>query len=653
MAAYLSAWCACLASDPPRALAQSAKIPPRVLPPAGTPLAEADAKQLENALQLLDARLASVRDHALFADAAIYAKAVRYALKFNEFYGPKDLAKAEDALRRGNQRVADLAAGRTPWTSESGLVVRAFASRVDGSPQPYGLVIPKDLDRTKPAPLYVWLHGRGDKQTDLHFLHERATSQGQIAPPDGIVVHPFGRQCLGFKSAGEIDVLEAVEHVQKHYQIDPDRIVLIGFSMGGAGAWHLGAHYTDRWCAVSPGAGFAETAQYIKLAPENYPPAYEQRLWGAYDVPGYVRNLFNVPVLAYSGENDKQIQAARVMEAAFTREGRTLDHRIGPGVEHKYEPATLAKLMADLRQIAAQGRNRKPNEVHLQTQTLRYSKQAWVEVRALGEHWRDTRVDAQIRDDGALTLHTKNVMALRVAPPVAVRSLQVDGQAVAPPPDAKPDQVFELRRTNDQWTIVPSTTASSRPRGKTPGQQGPIDDAFLEPFLVVLPRSKGKSRDVDHWVELEYLHLEDRWRSVFRGELPTKGDDEVTDDDIAQRHLVLFGDPESNAVIRRLHGRLPINWPNGQIQVGDRRFPADRHLPLMIYPNPLNPEKYVVLNSGPTFRAAHDRTNSLQNPKLPDWAIVDVSQAPDAQSPGRIVAADFFDERWELRREQP
>ena len=76
-------------------------------------------------------------------------------------------------------------------------------------------------------------------------------------------------------------------------------------------------HYADRWTALSPGAGFAETARYNRLTPDKFPPWYEQQLWGAYDVPGYVRNLFNPAVVAYSGEKDKQIQAARVMEEAF------------------------------------------------------------------------------------------------------------------------------------------------------------------------------------------------------------------------------------------------------------------------------------------------------------------------------------------------
>lgn len=642
-----------LLGDGHSAKAQGISLPPRVLPPAGRPLPEADVRQLDNAVSLLEARLAAVREHPLRADVAIYAKAVRFALKFGEFYGDKDWAKAEQAIERANQRVTELSAGRSPWTSQRGLLVRGFTSRIDGSAQPYGLVIPQDLDLSRPAPLYVWLHGRGDKQTDLHFIHERQSSTGQVAPRDAIVLHPFGRQCLGFKSAGEIDVMEAVDHATRNYRIDPDRIVLIGFSMGGAGAWHLGAHYTDRWCAVSPGAGFAETARYNKLVVENFSPSYEQRLWGAYDVPGYVRNLFNVPVIAYSGENDKQIQAARVMEEAFAKEDRQLDHRIGPGVEHKYEPATLVKLLEDLGQIVKRGRDRQPREVFLQTQTLRYSRQAWVEARALGEHWRDARLDAQYAEDGLVTVRTRNIGGFRVAPPIAVRLMNIDGQTVSVHPDLKAGASLEFRRNDGTWDVYPTMAAEPPRRGKTPGLQGPIDDAFLEPFLVVTPSGKAKSLEVERWVAFELAHLEDRWQSVFRGELPTKRDDEVTAADIAQRHLVLFGDAESNSLIRRVHGQLPINWPNGQIQVGDRRFSADRHVPLLIYPNPLNPEKYVVLNSGPTFRAAHDRTNSLQNPKLPDWAILDVTRLPDGQAPGQVLAADFFDERWELRREKP
>jgi hypothetical protein len=68
----------------------------------------------------------------------------------------------------------------------------------------------------------------------------------------------------------------------------------------------------------------------------------------------------------------------------------------------------------------------------------------------------------------------------------------------------------------------------------------------------------------------------------------------------------------------------------------------------MIYPNPLNPNKYVVLNSGATFREYDDLNNARQIPKLPDFAVIDTTTAPDDRYPGKVAAAGFFGERWEM-----
>ena len=69
----------------------------------------------------------------------------------------------------------------------------------------------------------------------------------------------------------------------------------------------------------------------------------------------------------------------------------------------------------------------------------------------------------------------------------------------------------------------------------------------------------------------------------------------------------------------------------------------------MIYPNPLNANRYVVINSGPTHREGHDRTNSLQNPKLPDWSIINLDELPNDMAPGAVVSHGFFDERWQVK----
>ena len=71
-------------------------------------------------------------------------------------------------------------------------------------------------------------------------------------------------------------------------------------------------------------------------------------------------------------------------------------------------------------------------------------------------------------------------------------------------------------------------------------------------------------------------------------------------------------------------------------------------MPVFIFPNPLNPKRYVVVNSGFTFALVGGASNSQQTPKLPDWAILDLNVArPDRIEKG-VADANFFNERWEL-----
>jgi hypothetical protein len=178
---------------------------PRRLPKPGKPVADPVRTELEKQLATLEG--------SNEPDVEIYTKAVRLALEFDEFYDlGKDVPKARAALTEAAVRREALAEGRPAWRRKTGLSVRGYRSSIDGSAQPYGLEIPAGLELTgKPVPLYVWLHGRGDAKTDLHFIDERSKKHWQFREllDDGIVLHPFGRQCIGYKSAGEIDVRTA------------------------------------------------------------------------------------------------------------------------------------------------------------------------------------------------------------------------------------------------------------------------------------------------------------------------------------------------------------------------------------------------------------------------------------------------------------
>lgn len=629
----------------------------RLLPPEGIAIPADIEKRLRGELEAAYQRYEPLKKHELAADIEVFLKAVRYALDLREFYTDKDFAKADTLLKEANERIKQLAAGKHPWTTATGTVVRGYRSTIDDSAQPYGVVIPKNFDFKQKVPLYIWLHGRGDKATDLHFIVERMSKPGEITPPNAIVVHAFGRQCVGFLNAGEVDVIDVMREGEVQYKTDPDRRVLIGFSMGGAGAWHVGAHYAHLFRVIAPGAGFAETARYQKLKPEDYPPWYEQKLWGQNDSPAYVRNLFNTEVIAYSGELDRQIQAARVMEEAYQAEGKTLTHLIGPKTEHKYEPATKAELLKRI-DAALQGPSPTGDKFTWQSRTLRYTPNRWIQLFQLEEHWQDSRVDFSF-SDGAVQIKTKNIAELSISAPdrkfagLKEVKLTIDGQNLtfSPALDNRGNVLgYTLAKNKGEWRqIAPLQTALNK---KTPGVQGPIDDAFCSRFLVVTPTGRSQNPKFQAWQEAELAHFRNRWLALMRGDLLVKKDTEVTADDIEKSNLILWGDENSNSIIKKVADKLPIKRSGSQWTAGGAKYDSSTHVPVMIYPNPLDsgfPKKYIVLNSGLTFREAHDRTNSLQNPKLPDWAIIDITQPPDGSTPGKVVNAGFFDEEWNLQ----
>ncbi len=687
------------------------------LPPKPTsPLSADQEAALEKDLAAATADFAPLKSHPRAADIHIFLKAVRYALDFQEWYDKKpedSLKKATALLTEARARTTALKKGDTPWLTGTGQKVLGFYSAIDGSPQPYGVEIPEGLQygaNQRPVPMWIWLHGRGDTATDLPFIYAKLTAKkpGQFTPAGTIIIHPFGRYCNGWKSAGETDVFECRDDAIQRFNIDHDRVALAGFSMGGAGAWHIGAHFADQFAAVHTGAGFVDVQRYQKLTPDKMPPAYEQTLWGVYDVPAYVRNFKNVPLLSYSGENDTQRDSADYMTEVLAREGMQRPHLIGPGMGHKYHPEVIKEVQAWIEKAVAKGRDPQPKTVTLQTRTLQYSKMFWVQLLAQEKGWHDTRIDAQLQPIGTLHVTTKNVRTLAFTLPsttdAPVTRIQLDGQdlpytlpepaplfakAFAADPTATmalaiehgrdnpgpPQAVFTKDPATGKWTpqasdhishpshtshpanTPPSQAPPALPLQKRPGQSGPIEERLMHPFIVVLPDRDCASPEITAWVNAESQHFLTRWRSLMRGDPRVKKASEVTREDMQNYTLVLWGDPRSNRLIAEiliLEGHLSpalnLAW-SAQLTLGTHTLDGTTHVPVLTRPSPLDPtgRAMYILNSGLTFRESHDRTNSLQNPKLPDWALLDIiAQPPNADPPGKVIAADFFGPAWEF-----
>jgi pimeloyl-ACP methyl ester carboxylesterase len=634
------------------------------IPPPGNEISLADRAELEKGSAALAKEIEDLRSAlkdrpnllALLPDVQIYHKGVDWPLRYHELI---DVKKARLALQHGMERARQLRDGQTPWVVNGG--VRAYLSKIDGSVQPYMVMMPADYNEAKkraPYRLDFFYHGRGENLTELNFISGKP---GEAFAPVGehFTVHPYGRYCCANKFAGEIDTLEILDRMKREYPIDENRVLVTGFSMGGAACWHMAVHYADLWAAASPGAGFCETRIYQNMDKSGewaVLPEYQKKLMHLYDCPDYALNLSMLPTIAYAGEIDPQQQSGDIMQKAMEGLGYKLERIYGPKTGHKYEAEAKKELDKRLAAYAERGRNPAPKEIHFETWTLRYNRMYWVTVDGLEKHWERARVDGEVKGN-VVSLKTVNVSAMTLqlpsgliaAQPRARIQVKIDGLDTANP-IVQPDGTVTVQylKTGNMWH-APFTR---REVGlvKRHELQGPIDDAFLDAFVVVKPTGRALNEKVGEWTLRELEHAADQWRKIFRGEAPIKGDGDIRDADIANSNLILFGDPSSNSVLKRIAEKLPIQWDSQGITLNGKTYPADHHALIMIYPNPLNPAEYVVLNSGFTFREADHKTNSRQIAKLPDYTIVDLNTPPDDKSPGAIPRAGFFDESWRLQK---
>ncbi len=108
-----------------------------------------------------------------------------------------------------------------------------------------------------------------------------------------------------FKRA-EQDVLNVRELMMKEYNVDPNRVYLMGNSSGGTAVWNIGAKYPQLWTAISMSAGPIDDADF----------PYEK--------------LRNLPVLVVHGDKDTtmQFEASKLM----------VDHAKAKGVPVEWLP---------------------------------------------------------------------------------------------------------------------------------------------------------------------------------------------------------------------------------------------------------------------------------------------------------------------------
>ena len=476
---------------------------------------------------------------------------------------------------------------------------------------------------------------------------------------DRFMLQPYSRYTNASRFAGETDGLEAIESVAQGL---PDRPQphRHGRVFDGRRRRHGPSSCTTpiagrpaRRVPVSPRPRCFFAAALIRQ-PQN---AVQQTLWHMYDSTDYAVNTFNVPVVAYSGGIDAQKQAADAMAAAMLQEGLTLEHVIGPETGHSYEPGARQQVQDRLDAGRGQGPERRSERDSIHDLDAALQQDVLADGRrdggGTGSAPASTRRSRRTKRDPAHDRERHARCTSRSTPGLApfaagTKADAADRRRVGCVAGRRPRQLSIGRpgqggAPGGDWRAArrhsPQASRAARP-----------DRRCVHGRLRVRAAERD-SRCRRRWESGQHEQADyavSEWVHFFRGEPRVKRDVEVTAADIAAHNLVLFGDPSSNAIYKRIEARLPIRWSASGVVAGSETYSKD-HAPVFIFPNPLNPKKYVVINSGFTF---HDQSNNdMQSPKLPDWAIVDTTKPGNNYRylPLYVESQGFFDEAWKLK----
>lgn len=188
----------------------------------------------------------------------------------------------------------------------------------------YLLHLPPGYSRRQRQPLILFLHGSGERGSDVRRVKRHGIPKVAEQQPDlpFITVSP---QCpSGSTWIMQADVLLLLlDDVMRRHAVDRSRVYLTGLSMGGYGAWYLGSLHPERFAAVVPVCG-----------------GYEDML----GFPDRVEGLRYTPVWAFHGAKDKVVSASetRTLVRALRKFGGRPKLTIYPNVGHDAWTRTYA-----------------------------------------------------------------------------------------------------------------------------------------------------------------------------------------------------------------------------------------------------------------------------------------------------------------------
>jgi len=427
----------------------------------------------------------------------------------------------------------------------------------------------------------------------------------------------------------------------------------------------VGLHHPDLFAAMAPSAGWTSFNLYVPFFLRKgyiYAPPELRSIWNMVlredRTPLFVENALNLPVFVVHGGKDDNVPPthARLMVSLLKRLDYEVVYKEVPGKGHWWDEEGVEgtacvdhpEMMNFLR---SKVRNPYPKKVVFKTVDLGLNDRIyWVQIDALDKLYHMGKIIAEVRGERTIKVTTENVeqftlfLSSELVSPGKL-NIYVNDQILTK--KWRASEPVTIHKKGDEFRFGELKTKGLR---KTPESYGPVKAAYFRPFIFVYGTT-GTEEETE-W----NLHLARNraqywwWRSS--GYVQIVPDQEVTPEMIKHYNLILFGGPGTNSITAQINERLPISIKEGRVFLGDTPIEGTDLAVKFIYPNPLNPEKFVLLNEG-TSLEGQKLTNLLGTllsaAGLPDYIVYDKSVKEKGW--GGVLAAGFFDKNWKITKE--
>jgi len=501
-----------------------------------------------------------------------------------------------------------------------------FRSGIDGSVQYYGIRRPKN---SAGAGIVLTLHGAS--------VHARNQADCYAPKSDLWIVAPTNRRPFGFdwQDWGRTDAYEVLADATARTRARGDRVYLTGHSMGGHGAWHLGANDPDLWLGVAPCAAWESFDTYGRGGRKGI----WLKVWRGADLAGatplLLDNLAQLPVFILHGEEDSTVspKEARRMETALRKAGAKPRMHLEPGKGHWYNGnASEGVDCVDWPGIfemfeSTPARTRTPKEIHFVCADPAIdARHYWVTLHQPLTYGEVCRMEGRIADD-TVVLKTDNVRRLSLAD--VPLNVEIDGQKL----NGK-----HFLRTDGKWAASdPDATE------KSPARSGPFKRAFARRFVFVYAASDPASR-------ARALYDAQRWWYIGNGDCTVVSDAQFLFGNYSDRNVILYGNADGNRAWKRvLADTCPIDVRQGAVTIGKQRYEGDDLGCFFVYPRKGEAQALVgvVGYSGVTgARAGANVSVFAAGVGIPDYMVFgsDVLRKGD----DGVRAAGWFDHGWKV-----